>query len=652
MAFAFPIFLFALGVLAIPVIIHLFRFKVYKTIVFSDTRFLKQLKIETKKKRNIKNWLLLLSRILALVAMVLAFSRPFLLNQEQEDKNNQKKYWIFLDNSYSMLVNSDESDLFSKSKTKLLDWLESLPESYRISMLSHSGIPIENLSPGSAKQWVQNQKTGPATYLLSEVEALFFARKLDETGLVVSDFQLAFADKSIEANNDSRLHYLAVQPNQVLNNILIDSIWISPPFLVENMAANFHILISNPGQTETPVNFRLYIDETNKAIDQFTVSPFSTKEIILPFSVSKFGNGRIEVDANGPFFDDQIFFTLPFINESKIWIWDEDDNSNYWQQLFNEPNWSISLNNRVNTNSEAISGSNLFILNHWDPKANGIIESIQRELNEGATALVTASTNGKMPFEPENYEIDSGFFRTNFSDNYLELFAGALLDIPQNPLLPVVYKRFKLKKLDFKTILQYEDDIPALATKPYGKGSLIVLNSSFDEDWSNWKTQPLMVPLIINSALMSRGISNLNMQGKPGASINVPYKVQGDAVLKATKSGVTFIPLQSKNGVFTKIYYSPEFAEPGNYKLHLNGDTVGQVSINIPKSESKLLYISDKTFSDSKSSPFVTDKWLNHFKNEESSRFWKLFAWLALLFLLLESIISRWSIIRTKTTKA
>ncbi|MCX6185937.1 MAG: BatA domain-containing protein, partial [Bacteroidetes bacterium] len=78
MQFVYPGFLFALFAISIPIIIHLFNFRRYKKIVFSDIRFLKQVIEKNQKQQNIKNWLVLLCRILAISFLVIAFAQPYL----------------------------------------------------------------------------------------------------------------------------------------------------------------------------------------------------------------------------------------------------------------------------------------------------------------------------------------------------------------------------------------------------------------------------------------------------------------------------------------------------------------------------------------------------------------------------------------------
>ena len=78
MQFLYPTFLYALLALAIPIIIHLFFFRRFKKVYFTNVRFLKEIKEETSARQRLKNLLVLLMRLLAMAALVLAFAQPFL----------------------------------------------------------------------------------------------------------------------------------------------------------------------------------------------------------------------------------------------------------------------------------------------------------------------------------------------------------------------------------------------------------------------------------------------------------------------------------------------------------------------------------------------------------------------------------------------
>ena len=74
MNFLFPTFLIGLAAIAIPIIIHLFNFKKYKKVYFTNVQFLKELKQESDSKSKLKEWLILAMRILAIACLVFAFA--------------------------------------------------------------------------------------------------------------------------------------------------------------------------------------------------------------------------------------------------------------------------------------------------------------------------------------------------------------------------------------------------------------------------------------------------------------------------------------------------------------------------------------------------------------------------------------------------
>ncbi len=120
MHFVFPWFLLALAALAVPIIIHLFHFRRYKTIYFSDIRFLKQVNEEKTTVDQLKNRLILAARLLALLFLILAFAQPFFGKKDNKLNQGASSVCVYVDNSYSMgLKRSGESALdIAKTKAK------------------------------------------------------------------------------------------------------------------------------------------------------------------------------------------------------------------------------------------------------------------------------------------------------------------------------------------------------------------------------------------------------------------------------------------------------------------------------------------------------------------------------------------------------
>jgi uncharacterized membrane protein len=135
MQFLFPNFLWALGLLAIPVIIHLFYFRRYKEVYFTNVKFLKELVEETASRNKLKNLLILLSRLLALAALIFAFAQPFLNNENQKDLGSSAVS-IYVDNSWSMNAKSTEISLFQLAKKKAFEIINAYTDADKFQIIS------------------------------------------------------------------------------------------------------------------------------------------------------------------------------------------------------------------------------------------------------------------------------------------------------------------------------------------------------------------------------------------------------------------------------------------------------------------------------------------------------------------------------------
>jgi hypothetical protein len=100
MSFINPAFFWAMFAIAIPIIIHLINFRRHKTLYFSNTRFLENIRKETKTKTKLKQILILIARILTIAMLVIAFAGPFIpIKQGNNDKPSGLNI-IYLDNSF------------------------------------------------------------------------------------------------------------------------------------------------------------------------------------------------------------------------------------------------------------------------------------------------------------------------------------------------------------------------------------------------------------------------------------------------------------------------------------------------------------------------------------------------------------------------
>lgn len=74
--FEYPWFLLGLGLLTVPVVLHLMNRELPRRLVFPSTRFLRRAELPPEGRRRLRDVLLLLLRLAALAAAALAFARP------------------------------------------------------------------------------------------------------------------------------------------------------------------------------------------------------------------------------------------------------------------------------------------------------------------------------------------------------------------------------------------------------------------------------------------------------------------------------------------------------------------------------------------------------------------------------------------------
>src|SRR5437868_5764156 len=137
MSFVFPSFLYALFAVSIPIIIHLFNFRKYKTVYFTNVKFLRELKQESQSKSRLKELLILAARILAISCLVLAFAQPVLVDKTAKIKTGDKAIGIYIDNSFSMEGVNKNGTLLSDAKKRANEIVNAFGSADRFMLLTN-----------------------------------------------------------------------------------------------------------------------------------------------------------------------------------------------------------------------------------------------------------------------------------------------------------------------------------------------------------------------------------------------------------------------------------------------------------------------------------------------------------------------------------
>jgi hypothetical protein len=109
MIFSAPILLYLLPLAGLPIVFHLILKQKKRTMVFSTLMFFHQVDPKLNTRRQIREWLLLLMRVLMIALVLLALSRPTL--RSAVGTGGKLSLVAIIDNSGSMTAASDQGDL-------------------------------------------------------------------------------------------------------------------------------------------------------------------------------------------------------------------------------------------------------------------------------------------------------------------------------------------------------------------------------------------------------------------------------------------------------------------------------------------------------------------------------------------------------------
>ena len=134
MSFLNPLFWLGMAALAAPILVHLVRRSRAKRVEFPSLMFVRRIPQRTMRRKQLHNLLLLAMRCLAVLLLVLAFTRPYFSggsNTEASSGGNRASV-ILLDRSFSMRY----GDRFEQAKARALATLDIASGSDQFALIS------------------------------------------------------------------------------------------------------------------------------------------------------------------------------------------------------------------------------------------------------------------------------------------------------------------------------------------------------------------------------------------------------------------------------------------------------------------------------------------------------------------------------------
>jgi len=677
MNFVNPYFLFALFSIAIPVLIHLFNFRKYKRIYFSNIRFLQEVKQETRRKSKLKHLLVLFSRILAIVSLVFAFAQPYLPISKISITANKNAVSIYIDNSFSMQAINKNGMLLEVAKNKAKEIVAAYQPTDEFQIITNDFEAKHQrfVSKKEMEALINEIKISSISRTIAEIysrqsDFLNDNSKTTKNAYIISDFQKNACNiNDIKSDSNIYTFLIPIVANKT-NNIYIDSCWFINPIQQLNHQASLKVSIKNSSDEKLEnLPVKLFINNQQKSLASVTIDANSETEIVLSYMINTTGiqHGKIEISDSPIVYDDVFYFNYEIIDKIAIQCINGNNQNIYLNTLFGKDSLFFFQNtNDKNIDYSGFSANNLIILNELESISTGLSSELQRYIYEGGSVVIIPSPKADLiSYKSFLVSINSNFYTeidtTNAKVSEINqnhpVFAGVFEKIPENVNFPIVNSFFKINKItnsNQEYLLRLENGNSFFTSQIIRKGKLYLSSVPFTDDFSNFAKNTIFIPTLYNTALLSTPISSLfYIIGDDKPVSTGKYSTGSEEVfhIKSINSDFDIIPEHKTNQSQIDFYMHNQIKDAGNYYLTSGKTNIKGLSYNYNRKESLLSFFDAdevnkliegkglKTFSVIKNpNKTLTELILEY---NQGKRLWKWFLIAALLFLGIEVLILR-----------
>ncbi len=597
-------YLWLLTLILLPIIIHLFNFKRYKRVYFSNVKFLQQLVVRNRKKTRLQQWLQLLFRILTIVFVVLAFARPYFYKGNQLLQRTSNIINIYIDNSFSMNANTAKgTSALDIAKKNAIALIKSLPSEEKIRVYSNnSSSYLGYLNKNRAIARILDIKTSAVPVLLSQqINKITDNNKHAKANcFLFSDFQQSQTDfKKIKLDSTISWNMVAI-PTAIVQNLSIDSCWVKPA--TSATSDQLMVKVSNHSNNRVDkIPVQLKINDEVKAAVAISIKGNSSEIIELQLPINKVSqlNGEIKITDFPITYDNTFYFTITRLLQVKTLVINGKQENKYINKIYATSNqFKVTNIKKAEHNNYKIENYQLVVLNEIEDFESGFAANINKALQAGVTVMyipgkkIKSSVNDffKRIDAPYYTQLDTNRLQIAKVEQYADIYKKTFSKLEKNALLPTVYQYYKLSSITPKTekLWSSADDMPLFTKTVVGNGTCYQLAFDLLPKWSDLVTHPIFVPTMINAYGNSNNNRLYYIAGKH-YNINIASTEKANKLhLIHHRNGKDIIPYQHGSVNFgSTIYTQNQIADAGHYRVAANDSVVGYLAFNFSRKESK-----------------------------------------------------------------
>jgi hypothetical protein len=616
MKFVHPEILWAHAALAIPILVHLFNFRRFKKVLFSNVSFLQEIKHETKSKSKLKHLLILLSRMFAMSALIFAFAQPYTPLSTADLVGEFKTIGIYIDNSFSMDANNGEGRLLDLAKNKAIEIVSSYSASDKFQLLT-------NDFEGKHQRLVSQEEM---LSLIQEVQGSAVFRTVDEVMLrqkelfdrtnavnrysyILNDLQkVSMPLDRIQMDTLTRVRLIPT-PGENASNLYVDSLWFTSPVRQLNIPETMVLRLRNSGQEDLDeMPLEVSMNGEKKSVATVSLAAEGQIEQQLQYSNTSTGPkyGVARINDRYVQQDDAFYFSYPVADHLKVYhVQGSNATNNALAAVFEgDPYFEYMRVGESAMDYSALRQHQLVVLEEPSRIGSGFQQELIKFVENGGSLLVIPGNSIALDeYNALLQSLQAGQiselndirgFAQNVSTLALEhpLFNGIFDEKRERWELPRVeqYRTIALpQQSSQQPVMTLQGGSPYLTAGSYGSGRVYVLASSLDPASSNFITHGLFSTTMLRISEFSQAQMPLYYTLGSDERIvlkNIQTGPDGSFKLRHIDTKSEYIPEHRNAGGDSEIFIRQEPKEPGNYEVLLGDSVVAGVSFNLDRTES------------------------------------------------------------------
>ncbi|MCD6018499.1 MAG: N-terminal double-transrane protein [Bacteroidetes bacterium] len=696
MNFLFPTFLIGLAAIAIPIIIHLFNFRKYKKVYFTNVQFLKELKQESDSKSKLKEWLILAMRILAITCLVFAFAQPFIPGKTKSIAG-EKAVSIYIDNSFSMESTNKKGTLLENAKEYANEIANTFNASDKLQLLTNDfeGRHQRFVSKEEFIEQLNEVKISSASRSLNDVlkrqqDFLKNSTSKNKRVYVLSDFQKNSTDiQKAVVDTTIAINFIPIASSEV-SNVYIDSVWFESPVQQYETQQIIHAIIVNKSTKDIENGtLKLFINNAQVSLGSYDVAAGNKKDVSISFTIKTKGvnKGVLKIEDYPITYDDDFYFSFNAQTTIRTLVINGKETrtaGNFRSLMQDDSLFVYQENNEASIDYSVFSKTNIIVLNELSTLTSGLTSELQKFVSAGGSIVIFPSKKSDIDsyntaFQnlqlPQILRLDSVNTKTAGINFEQGLYEGVFDKIDQRMDLPKVFEHFEFSKTtnsNSQALVLLQNGQFLVSLNPLGNGKIYLFAIPSDETGSNLLKHAIFVPTLIKMAILSLKPSPVyyktavneaivlntasNFSDKPlhiikdhiSATSNTPAAI-GPGTAATKKLDV--IPEHRVVNNATTLFTQNQITEAGHYEVIENEAPVKDLAFNYNRKESDMNFMTTEDLQKQMNEMALKnitiiapgEKTLTNALQEvnDGKKLWKLFLILALVFLAAEIIIIR-----------